>query len=1431
MNVPFVLILNRMLRSTNNLSKDMKQFLFTKFSLFAVFLLWSMTLSAATLVVTNSNDNGAGSLRAQINAASDGDIIIFDASTDGDDIDLASEITIGVSIRIVGNGRANTMIDGNQAGRIFNITNAGTVRISGVRLMNGLAVSGGAIFNSGSDIQIDDCMLVNNEATGDAAIEGGGAIYNTDGGGIAIAGNSRFSNNTASGAAGSGGAIFNYTNAALNIRSSSFDGNDASRAGGAIEERDGRTLHIRDTDFTGNSTGAAPGNGGAIHITGPSDADIVGGIFDSNTAAREGGAIWNGDGTMKAIGLTVINNTASGDAADDGGGGFFNQGGILIIRDSEISGNVADGAAGSGGGIFNNENTTLNLRNTEVANNTANRAGGGIETIGGTSVRLVEVTLNDNVVNNSPGNGGGLHVTSDGNVQISGGTVSNNTAGSEGGGLWNGTGKMAVRGVTIENNIASGDAADNGGGGIFQLPGGAMVISDCTISNNEANGTAGSGGGILNLGELRILNSIISDNTSNRAGGGMEMTPGSAAQVRDTDFTGNSTGAAPGNGGAIHITGDADISIDGGLFDNNTAALEGGGLWNGAGTMTVRGATITNNTASGDDADTGGGGVFNQAGTINITDSEISGNVADGISGSGGGILNNENTILNVSRTLISGNSSSRAGGGIETLAGTVVKLKDVNLDNNSTAANPGNGGGMHVTGAATVEVSGGTVNGNFAATEGGGLWNHIGTMSVAGVTIDNNIAAGDAADNGGGGLFQLPGGSMTVFHNTVISNNQATGTAGSGGGILNLGTLKLLGSTVSNNTSNRAGGGLEATAGSFTTVTNTDFIDNSTGDAPGNGGAIHITGNADMDISGGTYEGNTAAREGGAIWNGAGTMNVNRIVVRNNTASGDAADDGGGGFFNQAGILNIRNSEIADNIADGASGSGGGIFNNENTTLNVRNSSITGNTASRAGGGIETIAGTTVNLLDIDLSSNSTAAAPGNGGGLHVTSDGNVTIFGGTVNNNFAASEGGGLWNGTGTMNVTGTTIDGNTADGDAADNGGGGLFQLPGGTLIVKNAIITNNDATGASGSGGGILNTSVLEVSNTMISGNSASRAGGGIEGTDGSTATLDRVRLTNNSTAAAPGNGGGVHITAAGDMDITNSVVSGNTASNEGGGLWNGAGTMNVLRTTVDNNDAPEGGGIFNNGGTVNLSISTISTNTNDGLFNQGTFNVEATTIALSDVGVVQETGAITFSSSIIADNTTNFILNAGTINSDDYNLVGADAGNVFPAQANDIEGADPMLGPLQDNGGLTETHEVLCGSPAINSGNPANRQRDQRGERVAFGQRDIGSYEQQADCSTANNGGIEGRSEAVEIVSRALMIHPNPTRGLTTLQLPISEEQISIRIIESASGKLLKVIENTNGVQQLDLSNYADGLYIIQVVMGTEVSSHKLSLVK
>lgn len=69
---------------------------------------------------------------------------------------------------------------------------------------------------------------------------------------------------------------------------------------------------------------------------------------------------------------------------------------------------------------------------------------------------------------------------------------------------------------------------------------------------------------------------------------------------------------------------------------------------------------------------------------------------------------------------------------------------------------------------------------------------------------------------------------------------------------------------------------------------------------------------------------------------------------------------------------------------------------------------------------------------------------------------------------------------------------------------------------------------------------------------------------------------------------PGNGGGFHLTGAGEVSVTKSWVTDNFADNEGGGLWNSAaGMMTVKRTTIEDNSSPTGPDVFNDGGTFTV----------------------------------------------------------------------------------------------------------------------------------------------------------------------------------------------------------------------------------------------------
>ena len=446
-------------------------------------------------------------------------------------------------------------------------------------------------------------------------------------------------------------------------------------------------------------------------------------------------------------------------------------------------------------------------------------------------------------------------------------------------------------------------------------------------------------------------------------------------------------------------------------------------------------------------------------------------------------------------------------------------------------------------------------------------------------------LVDGAAAEGESGGAVRSQG--TVRFKGGAVVGGSVTGTGASGGAFMNDGgTLRVIGARLLRNDAVRAGGAIEAFAGR-TIVRGTLMKQNTAGAEPGNGGALHLTDAGTVTVAGSKVVRNSASSEGGGLWNSAGgTFRVRGTLLHHNTAAGAAADNGGGALFNDGGTMTVSDSTLHHNTATGAAGSGGGILNNLGT-LEVSGSTLEANEAPRAGGGIEANVGTTT-VSDSVLRGNATGAAPGNGGGLHLTGAGTVTVEGSRVLDNAAAAEGGGLWNSvSGEMDVSDTVLRRNVAAGAAADQGGGALFN-DGGTMTVSESTIGGNDATGEAGSGGGILNNlGTLTVTGSTLTGNTAVRAGGGVEASVGTTTLLD-VTMTGNDTGSNPGNGGALHLTGAGTVTWTDGAATDNTATNEGGGLWNSAtGTMTVTEVTIEGNSAPEGPDVYNDGGTFTV----------------------------------------------------------------------------------------------------------------------------------------------------------------------------------------------------------------------------------------------------
>ena len=205
--------------------------------------------------------------------------------------------------------------------------------------------------------------------------------------------------------------------------------------------------------------------------------------------------------------------------------------------------------------------------------------------------------------------------------------------------------------------------------------------------------------------------------------------------------------------------------------------------------------------------------------------------------------------------------------------------------------------------------------------------------------------------------------------------------------------------------------------------------------------------------------------------------------------------------------------------------------------------------------------------------------------------------------------------------------------------------------------------------------------VEITGLRIQNSIAGNAGGAIRNVS-EILYLEGVSIQNST---AP-RGGGIYIGPDGTTSIFNSAIINNSAADDpgmerGGGIYNSGETI-IVNTTVSGNTAGDlGGGIFNDAG-FNSVFSTIAENvTESGLAG----------------GIHQAVGSDTqFFGTIIAGNSTGdcggvFIESLG------YNI---STGNCNLTDPTDLPNTDPMIGPLQNNGGTTLTHEILEGSPAI-----------------------------------------------------------------------------------------------------------------------------------
>lgn len=554
------------------------------------------------VMVTSTNDSGAGSLRQVMSFLPTGSTVTFAASLAGKTILLTSGELMGDKDLVIDASAlpGGVRIDGNHASRVFEVALNKTLRLKYLTIANAYSVGpGGAVAATGAGASIfaTNCLFLSNTARGgDGNNRGGGSNGGPGGGG-----------------AGLGGALF-HNGLTLVLDNCQFIGNSA--LGGNGGNGDGNSFN---DDSGGN--GGDPNAG----VGGPAGA-----------AGGAGGFGGGGGGGAGSFG-TGYSGGGGGFGGGGGGGGARGGGG------NGGSGGLAGSFGGAGGG----------------ASSSHSGGGGGGAGLGGAlfvqtgAVILVNCTFTSNVASNGVGGVGSFGGGNGGNGQGIGGAVFNTAGSINGRGLTflnnqattgtpemdysttvsniNDSGPGSLRQAIYNANVHSGadtiTLAPGFNAQTIRLTSGEIEVTDtagtATLDASSAAGLTVSGEGVsrifnISLGAALTLDSITVTNGFSNDGGGGILNLG-ALTLHRCSLLGNRSSFV---GGAIrNVLGLSRLNADNSTFALNTAGQGGAILCDGGPITVLSQCTIVSNSASGQ-----AGALYFFNGTATLTHCIIAGN-------------------------------------------------------------------------------------------------------------------------------------------------------------------------------------------------------------------------------------------------------------------------------------------------------------------------------------------------------------------------------------------------------------------------------------------------------------------------------------------------------------------------------------------------------------------------------------------------------------------------------------------------------------------------------------------------------------------------------------------------------------------------------------------------------------------------------------
>jgi CSLREA domain-containing protein len=302
---------------------------------------------------------------------------IVDDTPDNEDANAGGDFDVtdaNNKLTIDGNAASDTVVDGDDLDRLFDIRNSSNLELVDLTATDGTAGSGGGIQVDGfpSSLALTRATVSNNLAT-----SSGGGIYLTSGSALTTLDALTATDSTiADNDAASGAGIYNTSSDGIALTDTAVTGNDATGSGGGLNLTGSEGLTLMRTTVSGNTAG---NNGAGMNNSSDSDPEtLTNSTIADNTAANNGGGIYHTASGGPASGLVLNGTTVSGNTATaQNGGGIYHTGSPISLTNSTFSGNTAPSTTpglGRGGGIHHTGGA-LSVTHVTFSDNSASQGG------------------------------------------------------------------------------------------------------------------------------------------------------------------------------------------------------------------------------------------------------------------------------------------------------------------------------------------------------------------------------------------------------------------------------------------------------------------------------------------------------------------------------------------------------------------------------------------------------------------------------------------------------------------------------------------------------------------------------------------------------------------------------------------------------------------------------------------------------------------------------------------------------------------------------------------------------------------------------------------------------------------------------------------------------------------------------------------------